>query len=55
MTCSSPLSLSSPGNPPSQRPMKLGSFLGVEGEVGEIPCIRKLDTKFSYIGILYIC
>lgn len=25
------------------------------GEVGEIPCIRKLDTKFCYIGILYIC
>lgn len=25
------------------------------GEVGEILCIRKLDTKFCYIGILYIC
>lgn len=30
-------------------------FGGVGGGVGEVPCIRKLDTEFCYIGILYIC
>lgn len=46
------LSLYHPSITYSQRPTELGC-LG--GGVGEIPCIRKLDTEFRYIGILYIC
>lgn len=51
-TSSSPFVLPSPDNPPTKA-HDTRFFFG--GGVRETPCIRKLDTEFCYIGILYIC